>query len=77
MSSIDSIIKIYSSLFADKSMSEGDTKDLLIKFYSRIADEHHKRIEKMEATDAYDNGIPLSDLFENEILNPLEFPYSR
>lgn len=34
---------------------------------------HYSVIVKLEESDAYENNVPLSDLFENEILNPIEF----
>ena len=33
----------------------------------------HQRIKEFEASDQHENGIPVSDLFESEILLPLAF----
>lgn len=36
----------------------------------QIAEQHHKVIERLEQSDAYGAGVSMSDLFENEVLNP-------
>lgn len=46
-------------------------KTLLFDFGKNISNAHHKAIEILEESDAYDNGVPMSDLFENEFINEL------
>ena len=44
---------------------------LLLDFAKDLTNSYHKAIEQLEQTDAYDNGITMSDLFENEFINDL------
>jgi len=45
-------------------------KDKTIPMYTRqIAEQSHKIIERLELSEAHENGVLVSELFENEVLN--------
>lgn len=49
-----------------------DNYDLLNGWRLGTAKELHTLISHLETTDAYENGVPMSDLFEDAVINPIQ-----